>query len=188
MGKVFEHITDDIREFITRQHMFFVATAPLAAEGHVNLSPKGTDCFRILADHQVGYLDLTGSGNETSAHIAENGRITFMFCAFEGSPNIVRLYGKGRTILPDSPEWDGLKSHFPDLIGARQIITATIHRVSTSCGYAVPFFDYRTERETLTKYWEAKGEDALPDYQRQKNSASIDGLQTPIGVALEQRS
>lgn len=181
MGKVFDHITDDIRSFILKQHLFFVATAPLNADGHVNVSPKGMDCFRFLGENRVGYLDLTGSGNETSAHITENERITFMFCAFEGSPNIVRLYGTGQTILPASAEWDTLIGHFPDYVGTRQIITADIHRTSTSCGYAVPFFEYQGERETLTKYWEAKGEQALPGYQREKNSTSIDGLVTPIG-------
>lgn len=183
MGKVFDHITEDIRTFVGKQHVFFVATAPLSAEGHVNLSPKGMDCFRVLGANRVGYLDLTGSGNETSAHIAENGRITFMFCAFQGSPNIVRLYGTGRTILPGDDEWAGLAAHFPQYVGTRQIIVADIDRASTSCGYAVPFMDYRGERETLTKYWEAKA-DEVEDYQREKNSASIDGIRTPIGEAL----
>jgi hypothetical protein len=113
MGKVFDHISDDLQTFIRSQHMFFVATAPLAGDGHINLSPKGMDSFRILSPNRVGYLDMTGSGNETSAHIAENGRITFMFCAFAGSPNIVRLYGRGRVVLPGSPEWGELKSSFP---------------------------------------------------------------------------
>ncbi len=183
MGKVFDHITDNIREFVSRQHLFFVATAPLSADGHVNLSPKGMDCFRVLSEQRVAYLDLTGSGNETSAHIAENGRITFMFCAFQGSPNIVRLYGTGRTVLPTDAEWGTLAGHFPDYIGVRQIIVAEIDRASTSCGYAVPFMDYRGERETLTKYWEAKA-DEVSDYQRDKNSASIDGIPTPLGEAL----
>jgi hypothetical protein len=183
MGKVFDHITDDIRTFVEKQHMFFVATAPLAAEGHINLSPKGMDSFRFLSDERVGYLDLTGSGNETSAHITENGRITFMFVAFEGSPNIVRLYGEGQTVLPTDAEWAGLAAHFPPHVGTRQIIVADIHRVSTSCGYSIPFMDYRSERETLTKYWEAKC-DEVTDYQRQKNSTSIDGIPTPIGEAL----
>lgn len=183
MGKVLDSITNDVRKFIEKQHMFFVATAPLAVDGHVNVSPKGMDSFRILDEDHVGYIDLTGSGNETSAHIAENERITFMFCAFEGSPNIVRLYGKGRTILPDDEEWSGLIDRFPAHMSARQIIIAEIHRVSTSCGYAVPFFDYRGERETLAKYWDAKGQDALPAYQQEKNSTSIDGLPTPLGTA-----
>jgi hypothetical protein len=164
--------------------MFFVATAPRADDGHVNVSPKGMDTFRILGENRVGYLDLTGSGNETSAHIAENGRITFMFCAFQGSPNIIRLYGQGRTVLPDDAEWPALMEQFPAQLSARQIIVADIHRVSTSCGYAVPFYEYQGERDTLTKYWEAKGEDALPGYHQKKNSASIDGLPTPLGATF----
>jgi hypothetical protein len=182
MGKVFDHITDDIQSFILKQHLFFVATAPLAHDGHVNLSPKGMDTFRILAPTTVAYLDITGSGNETSAHIAENGRITCMFCAFDGPPMIVRLYGAGQTILPTSPTWEKLVEHFTLFPGTRQIIVATIHRASTSCGYGVPFFDYQGERETLAKYWQVKGEDTLCDYQRTKNSTSIDGLPTPIST------
>jgi hypothetical protein len=187
MGKVLDGITDDVRKFIEKQHLFFVATAPLAADGHVNVSPKGMDSFRILGDNRVGYIDLTGSGNETSAHIAENGRITFMFCAFEGSPNIIRLYGEGRTILPGDAAWPALVERFPAHLSARQIIVAEIHRVSTSCGYAVPFFAYQGERETLTKYWDAKGQEALPAYQQEKNSTSIDHLPTPLGKQLNEK-
>lgn len=180
MGKAFDSITPEIAKFIRKQHLFFVASAPLANDGHVNVSPKGLDCLRILNDNQVAYLDLTGSGNETAAHITENGRITFMFCAFEGSPNIVRLYGTGRVVLPDTPEWEALAPNFTLHISARQIIVADIHRTSSSCGYAVPFFDYRQERETLTQYWDAKGEDALPAYHLEKNRLSIDGLEAPL--------
>lgn len=180
MGKVFEQISEELQAFINKQHIFFVATAPLAHDGHVNLSPKGMDSFQILSPNRVAYLDMTGSGNETSAHIAENGRITFMFCAFEGAPNVVRLYGAGRTVLPTSDEWANLSANFTLPLGTRQIIVADIHRVSTACGYAVPFFDYQGERETLLKYWQVKGEEAVPDYQRTKNTASIDGLPTPL--------
>jgi hypothetical protein len=184
MGKVFDHITDEISTFISKQHMFFVATAPLAPDGHINLSPKGLDCFRVLGANRVGYVDMTGSGNETSAHIAENGRITFMFCAFEGAANIVRLYGVGQVALPGDPTWTALIGTFPTYLSARQIILADIHRVSSSCGYAVPLMDFQADRETLTKYWEAKGADAIPAYQRDKNCVSIDGLKTPLGHAL----
>lgn len=180
MGKVFDHITDDIKQFIAKQHIFFVASAPLEG-GHVNVSPKGMDSFRLLGGQRVGYLDMTGSGNETSAHLAENGRITLMFCAFEGSPNVVRLYGKGYTVLPDTPEWDELIPHFTMFTGTRQLIIADIDRVSTACGYAVPFFDYKSERETLVKYWDAK-EDTLPEYHEKKNFTSIDGLSAPIST------
>lgn len=184
MAKVYEAITPEVAAFIGKQHIFFVATAPLSSEGHINLSPKGMDCFRIVGHNRVGYIDLTGSGNETSAHLAENGRVTFMFCAFEGAPNIVRLYGRGTTVLPGSGEWTALHPLFPAHMSARQIIIADIHRVSTSCGYSLPLMDFRAERDTLTRYWDVKGADALPDYQREKNATSIDGLPTPLGTLL----
>lgn len=177
MGKVLEGLNEDVQQFIAKQQMFFVATAPLAADGHVNVSPKGMDSFRILGENRVGYLDMTGSGNETAAHITENQRITFMFCAFEGSANIVRLYGTGRVVLPQMPEWAALSEHFTLFTGTRQIIVADIHRISSSCGYAVPLYEYKAQRETLSKYWEAKGADALPDYWQTKNQTSIDGLE-----------
>jgi len=186
MAKVYDHLTDDVQQFIREQQMFFVATAPLTAEGHVNISPKGMDCFRVLSPNRVAYLDMTGSGNETSAHMAENGRITFMFCAFKGEPEILRLYGKGETLLPNAAEWETLIFQFPTYPATRQIITARIHRVSTSCGYAVPFFDYKGERETLIKYWRAKGDDQAPVYQRKNNLASIDGLPAPLCDYLDE--
>lgn len=182
MAKFYDSITPEIRAFIEKQHMFFVASAPLSAEGHVNVSPKGMDTFRILSDHEVAYLDMTGSGNETSAHLLENGRLTFMFCAFAGSPNIVRLYGTGRTVLPGSAEWDALLPLFPSYPGTRQIITATLHKTQTSCGYAVPFMDYVGERETLSKYWVAKGEEGTAKYQLEKNMCSQDGLPTALSI------
>jgi hypothetical protein len=185
MGKTFDDISAALQEFIRSQHMFFVATAPLSDTGRVNLSPKGMDTFRILDANRVAYLDLTGSGNETSAHLAENGRVTFMFCAFEGAANIVRLYGTGRTVLPDSAEWDALIGLFPTLNGTRQIILADIDRVSTACGYAVPFMDFKSERETLVKHWNVQGADALPEYWRTRNIRSIDGLITPISGYVE---
>ena len=185
MGKVFVQIADKVDEFIRAQHLFFVATAPLAADGHVNLSPKGMDCFRILSPNRVAYLDMTGSGNETSAHIAENQRITFMFCAFEGAPNIVRLYGTGQTILRDTPDWNALIGNFSTTEYMRQIIIADIHRVSTSCGYTIPFFDYQGERDTLERYWDSKGVENVPNYQREKNMSSIDGLPTPLCALYE---
>lgn len=185
MAKFFDHITEDLQQFISKQHMFFVATAPLSAEGHINLSPKGLESFRVLSPNRVAYLDLIGSGNETSAHIHENGRITFMFCAFEGKPDIVRLYGKGRAVLPSHPDWAQLSPLFPAYINARQIITAEIHKVQTSCGYAVPLMDFVKDRDTLTRWAEAKGEDELVAYQCEKNVASIDQLPTPLGLELD---
>ena len=184
MAKFYDHIPEDQQAFIREQHVFFVASAPLSPDGHVNVSPKGMDCFRVLGPNQVAYLDLTGSGNETSAHIAENGRITFMFCAFAGPPNILRLYGHGQTVLPDSNEWAALHTQFPDYAGARQIIVAEIDRVQTSCGFAVPFMDYQSERETLVKWAETKGEPALTDYRNTKNIKSVDGLPTPIAASI----
>src|SRR5690349_13116081 len=183
MANVYPEITPELQRFIERQPLFFVATAPLAAEGHVNLSPKGQECFRVLGTDRVGYLDLTGSGNETSAHLAENGRITFMFCAFEGPPRILRLFGAGRTVLPGDADWDELRASVSDdLIGVRQVIVADVHRVQTSCGYAVPRMDLVEQRDTLTKWSRNKGHDRLDDYRRQKNVRSIDGLSAPIAA------
>jgi hypothetical protein len=183
--KLFDEITDQLAAFITAQPLFFVASAPLAADGHINLSPKGLDCLRILSPQRVAYLDLTGSGNETSAHLAENGRITFMFCAFAGPPQILRLYGHGATVLPETDAWQTLASHFPEYPGARQIIVADITRVQTSCGFAVPLMDYRGERDTLIRWAENKGETGIAAYHQQKNMVSIDGLATPLAEAAE---
>ena len=180
MAKTFSEITDDLRGFIERQALFFVATAPLAANGHVNMSPKGLDSLRVLGPRRVAYLDLTGSGNETSAHLRENGRITFMFCAFSGPPRILRLYGAGATILPGSPAWEDLRSAFPHHVGARQIIVAEIDRVQTSCGFGVPRFAYEGQRDTLDVWAENKGPDGLITYRLEKNQHSIDGLPAPL--------
>lgn len=181
MAKLYDVITADLADFIAKQPVFFVASAPLAAHGHVNLSPKGLDCLRVLSERQVAYMDLTGSGNETSAHLAENGRITFLFCAFEDAPQILRLYGQGRVVLPGDDEWETLISHFTRLPGARQIVVAEIERVQTSCGFAVPLMDFVGERDTLIRWAENRGETALQRYQQEKNETSIDGLPTPIG-------
>jgi hypothetical protein len=185
MGKVVESITPALQNFIAEQHLFFVASAPLTGEGHVNLSPKGMDSLRVLSPHRVAYIDLIGSGNETSAHLHENGRITFMWCAFNGKPDIVRLYGKGHVVLPDDAEWAELSPLFPQYINARQIIVADIDRVQTSCGYAVPLMDYVGERDTLTRWAEAKGDEGLVNYVCEKNVESIDGLPTPIGMQVK---
>lgn len=180
---VYPEITPELQEFITRQHLFFVASAPLSPHGHVNLSPKGLGCFKILSPNRVAYLDLLGSGNETSAHLLENGRITFLFCAFEGPPNILRLYGTGKTIRPGQPDWSELAGHF-DLagyLGARQIITAEIHRVQTSCGFGVPYYEYQGERDFHYKWVEKKGPDGVEAYCQDHNLTSIDGLPTAMG-------
>lgn len=180
MAKVFDSITEEQQGFIAAQHLFFVGSAPLSATGHVNLSPKGLGCFRVLSPNRVAYLDLTGSGNETSAHLQENGRITFMFCAFEEPPRILRLYGQGKTILPSSPDWDSLYSLFVPMPGTRQIIVADIEKVQTSCGFGVPLYEYQGERQTLVNWASKKGEEGVREYQQQKNLVSIDGLATPL--------
>jgi len=181
MAKVFESIDEPMREWLDRQHMFFVGTAPLSAEGMINCSPKGYDCFRILNDHEVAYLDLTGSGIETVAHLQENGRIVFMFCSFEQKPRIVRLHGRGFVHARGTPEFEALLSHFVPQEGMRSIVRAEVTRISDSCGYGVPRYEYLGDRNTLVDYWENKGEDATAEYQRTRNAKSLDGLP---GVAV----
>lgn len=182
MAKFYDSLSDKHQAWIQDQHIFFVATAPLAADGHVNLSPKGHNCLRIFGPNTVAYLDLTGSGNETSAHILENGRVTFMWAAFEGAPNIMRTYGEGEVVLPGTARWDELIPHFEMLPGARQIIVNHITKVQTSCGFAVPFFDYKEDRMSLQDFATTKGEDGLIAYRQQKNCESLDGLPTPLGA------
>ncbi len=184
MAKLSDTILDHHAEFIAKQKMYFVATAPLTPDGHINLSPKGTDSFRVLSPTQVAYLDMTGSGNETSAHLLENGRITVMFCAFDGPPNILRLYGHGFTVLPTDSRWSGLSSRFDlSLPAIRQIIVVDVYHVQTSCGYSVPLYDYAGERDHAFKWAEKKGADGLVQYRHEKNRHSIDGLITAIGAA-----
>jgi hypothetical protein len=180
MAKFHEQIEDHHREFIESQHLFFVSTAPLSAEGHINLSPKGLDSFRVLSPTKVAYMDITGSGNETSAHILENRRITIMFCAFGGPPNILRLYGHGHTVLPGDPDWHDISSHFQLFPSTRQIIVANIFKVQTSCGFAVPYYEYTGERDHSHKWAEKKGAGGLEDYRKEKNRVSLDGLPTAL--------
>jgi hypothetical protein len=182
MGNFYDHIPEQQRAFIARQHIFFVSSAPLSPEGHVNLSPKGLDTFRILSANQVAYMDLISSGNETSAHLLENGRITFMFCSFDGPPNILRLYGEGRTVLPGYPEWPGLSTHFKLLPSTRQVIVADITKVQTSCGYGVPLFDYTGERDQHARWADKLGQSGLEAYCQEHNLRSIDGLPTTLGM------
>jgi len=176
MAKTYDSISPDLARWLEQQHVFFVATAPLTADGHVNCSPKGMDAFRVLGPHDVAYVDLTGSGAETIAHLKDNGRIVFMFCAFDGAPKIVRLHGTGRVAEPGSPAFDELRSRFPNYAGARTIITAAISRVSDSCGFGVPKLDYVEGRDTLERWAEKKGPEALDQYRLEKNALSIDGL------------
>jgi hypothetical protein len=176
VGVIYEAITPELQEWIARQHVFFVATAPLASEGHVNCSPKGMDSLRVLGPRDIAYVDLTGSGIETVAHLRENGRIVFMFCAFEGPPKIVRMHGAGRVIDAGTPEFESLRPSFPDYLGTRAMVRASITRISDSCGYSVPRLDYVGDRDTLSRWIEKKGSQGLTDYRAEKNSSSVDGL------------
>jgi hypothetical protein len=178
MSDWFKSITPEIKRFIAEQKVFFVATAP--HEGRINLSPKGMDTFRVIGNKRAIYLDLTGSGNETAAHLLENGRITIMFCSFDKTARIMRIYGRGRTIHPRDEEWDEYLAMFPEEPGVRQIMEIQVEAAMTSCGYAVPRFDGLEERDTLRRYWEKRGDDAAVQYQQDKNLESIDGLPTGI--------
>jgi hypothetical protein len=179
MGKFFTELTDAHRSFIAQQKLFFVGSAPHS--GRVNLSPKGLDSFRILNTRRVAYLDLTGSGNETAAHLLENGRITLMFCAFDGAPLILRLYGEGRTVLPQDGDWPELRPLFGAFIpGERQITVVSISSVQTSCGFSVPLYSFVGDRTQLTQWAEKKGEAGLAEYWAENNVQSIDGLPTPF--------
>ncbi|MBP6625012.1 MAG: pyridoxamine 5'-phosphate oxidase family protein [Chitinophagaceae bacterium] len=181
MGKVFDHIPEAQVKFIQEQKMFFVATAPLNKDFHVNVSPKGLDTFCVINSHQVAYIDFVGSGNETSAHLLENGRITFMFCSFDKAPMILRLYGLGKVVLPHTGDWQTFAPYFKDYPQARQIIVADISRVQTSCGYGIPMYDYKADRTTLLDWAETKGDETLTKYKEEKNSRSIDGMMTHFG-------
>lgn len=176
MGKIYDSITPSIRDWVGRQSMYFVATAPLSRDGHVNCSPKGRDSFRVLDEKTVCYLDLLGSGAETAAHARENGRIVFMFCAFEGPPKIVRLHGTAEVITPEHRDWSGLDAMFPAHRAKRSIIRASITRISDSCGFGVPLMELRGERGAMEKWCEGKSDADLAVYQSEKNAESIDGL------------
>jgi len=156
--------------------MFFVATAPLAGDGLINCSPKGIDTFRILGPREVAYLDLTGSGIETVAHVRENGRIVLMFCAFTGPPKIVRLHGTGEVLLPETVGFLALRPLFPEVCGARAIVRARLNRIGDSCGYAVPRYEFLEQRDALLKWADGKSDAELAEYHRRKNARSLDGL------------
>lgn len=176
MGRVQSEIDDRLAKLIQDQPVFFVATAPLDPDGHLNLSPKGLDSFRILDPKTVAYLDLIGSGVETIAHLKENGRIILMFCAFEGPPNIARLHGRGRVAEPGSPEFSELLPRFPHYDSTRAIIVVEVDRISHSCGFGVPLMKYQGEREQHFLWARKKGPDGLKEYKEEKNRRSIDGL------------
>jgi hypothetical protein len=176
MGEQRDAIDDDLAAWLLAQPVFFVASAPLSATGHVNCSPKGLDAFRVLGPHRVAYVDIAGSGAETVAHLRENGRIVFMFCAFSGPPRIVRLHGIGKAVLPSDDKWAALRAQLPAHAGTRSIIVADITRVSRSCGFGVPTFEQAHTRSALPDWVQRKGEDGVREYQRRNNRQSIDGL------------
>jgi len=178
MGQKLTTISEEQMQFIAEQKLFFVATA--ASEGRVNLSPKGMDSLRVLSNQRVIWLNVTGSGNETSAHIQQNPRMTVMFCAFDGPPLILRLYGKAKVIHPTSPEWEEWFCFFTPLPGALQIFDLEIDLVQASCGMAVPYYNYVGDRELLNDWAEGKGVDGIKDYWAQKNQFSLDGVATGI--------
>ncbi len=176
MGKTFSSIDAKLKTWIGQQHLFFVATAPLANDGLVNCSPKGLDCLRVLDEHTVGYLELTGSGVETVAHLRENGRMVMMFCSFDTAPRIVRLHGMGRAHPVGTQEFDALLPNFKAMPGMRSIIVLDVKRIADSCGFGVPHYIFGSERTTLTDYWEKKGEAEACAYQSENNVKSLDGL------------
>lgn len=178
MGQRYTELSDKLKAFIEAQKLFFVGTA--AADGRVNVSPKGMDSLRVLDRNRVVWLNVTGSGNETSAHIQENPRMTLMFAAFEGEPMILRLYGEARVIHKTDSEWEELFALFSPLPGARQLFDLSIDLVQTSCGMAVPFFDYTSERPQLNNWARKKGDEGIQAYWKEKNQISLDGKPTYI--------
>jgi len=176
MGKAYPEISPALRQFIQAQSVFFVATAPLDAGGHVNLSPKGLDTFRFLGPRTVAYLDIFGSGVETIAHLRENGRIVIMFCAFEGAPKVLRLHGQGRVVEPHEEDFAGLRDSFPVYEGTRAVIVVEVTRISDSCGYGVPLLTYQQQRTQLPAWCRKRGSEGLKIYRQEKNRRSIDGL------------
>lgn len=178
MAKFYPQLTSQLQDFIQKQKIFFTATAPHS--GRINLSPKGIDTFRCIDLSTVAYLDLTGSGNETAAHLFENGRMTIMFCSFDENPLILRLYGGGEVINRESGRFNELHSLFPDIPGERQIIVLNIESVQTSCGFGVPVYEFKEERDTLTNWATKKGQSGIEEYQQKNNLESIDGLPTKL--------
>lgn len=176
MGKEFDSISPTQQEWIKKQKMFFVSTAPLSADGHINCSPKGLESFRVLDSNTVIYQDLVGSGAETIAHVKENKRIVIMFCAFEGPPKILRLHGHGVAITLYDQEFDTLNSLFPPRKGVRSYIRIKVYRVADSCGYSVPVYDFKKDRDVLDKWVDSKNEDELKNYIAKNNEISLDGL------------
>lgn len=177
MAKTFDALDDKLIAFIKAQQMYFVATAPLSKDGHVNMSPKGYDSFAILDAHTVAYLDMGGSGIETLAHLKDNGRITIMFCAFEGKANILRLYGHGTAVSFDEPGFEDMLALFPNYKRARSIITINITRIQDSCGWGVPFYEFKGQRDQLERTIANRSLDDWKTHRRNTNAHSIDGLE-----------
>jgi len=182
MGDKFEQLNEKHIDFISRQHLFFVGTA--GAEGFVNVSPKGMDTFRVLDNNRVAWLNLTGSGNETAAHVLECSRMTIMFCSFDKHPIILRLYGHATVTHPRDRKWAELIDLFPDYTGSRQVFELNLELVQSSCGYAVPYYELKGERPTLTKWADSKGRDKIEDYWEESNTKSLDNKPTGITDAL----
>ena len=180
MGKRFNSISEKYRTFIGEQKVFFTGTA--AADGRVNVSPKGMDSLRVIDKNTVVWLNLTGSGNETATHLLENNRMTLMFCAFDGPPTILRLYGHATALRPDHQDWNKYIQLFPKYRGVRQIILMKVDLVQKSCGYAVPQYEYQGNRDVLTQWTDKKTNEELAEYQKEKNSLSIDGKATDISA------
>lgn len=184
MGQFFDELSADQQEWIHKQKMFIVASAPLSATGTVNASPKGYDCFRIIDANKACYLEMTGSGIETQSHVEENGRLTIMFMAFEGAPKILRLFGRGHVCRVDTPEYNrlfdahyrGTSPDFETIEGKRSIIVISIEKVGVSCGFGVPYYEYKENRPTLLNYWGKKTDDKVAEYWVKKNTQSVDGL------------
>jgi Pyridoxamine 5'-phosphate oxidase len=176
MGKTFDTLSPELASWLEAQPVFFVATSPLSAEGLINCSPKGGDSFRVLGPREVAWMDVHGSGAETAAHLRENGRITVMFCAWQGEPDIVRLYGRGEVIVPGDARFAALAAKFPPHPGLRSFVHITVERASSTCGWGVPLMKFEKARDGLEKWAVAKGPEGLAKYRAQKNAKSIDGL------------
>lgn len=176
MGKEYTEIDDRLQEWIARQHIFFVATAPLAADGLLNCSPKGLDTLRVLGPRTLAYVDLGGSGIETVAHLRENGRITLMLCAFDGPPKIFRFYGHGRAVEPGQADFDELVSRFPEQPSVRNVVIIDVERIIDSCGFGVPEYEFRRHRDSMANWAGSKSDAEMQAYRREKNASSLDGL------------
>ena len=178
MGKRLDHITPQLQEFIEEQKIFFVGTA--METGTINVSPKGLDTLRVINENEIIWMNLTGSGNETAAHLLQNNRMTIMFCAFEGKPLILRLYGTAQSFNKNQVEFREYSKLFPQIPGSRQFIKMKVNLVQTSCGFGVPLMDFKSEREVLTDFANTKGEDGIRQYWKDKNTVSLDGHSTDI--------